>query len=211
MKNTYQSNRSRCAALLIVFVLSSANFYGQSKKTAQIRKFTKQTAAVKEQTSFSSEGVISNQVKLPADVLKQLSEYENGRLSECQRDADIRKPTSAEHFAASKINLDGDGRQDLLVQAQTGCFMGAHNTTFWLFVDVDRKSNARYKLVFDTAVDFLKVLKTSANGYRDIETASHTAVELYTIRWKFDGRKYVKSECRLTDENNKTSVIKCDF
>lgn len=211
MKNICQSNRHRCTVLLIVFVLSLANAYGQSKKTLQLRKPAKQTAVVKEQTSFSSEGKISNQVKLSADVLKQLSEYENGRLSECQRDADISKQNSAEHFAASKINLNGDGRQDLLVQAQTGCFMGAHNTTFWLFTGVNQKSNADYKLVFDTAVDSLRVLRTSANDYRDIETASHTAVELYTIKWKFDGRKYVKSECRLTDENNKTSKIKCDF
>jgi hypothetical protein len=211
MKNIYQSNRFRYAALLMVFVLLSANVYGQSKKTWQLRKSAKQTAAVREQTSFSSESKISNLVKLPANILKRLSEYENGRLAECQRDTDVRKQNAAEHFAASKINLNGDGRQDLLVQAQTGCFMGAHNTTFWLFVDVNQKSNAGYKLIFDTAVDSLRVLRTSANGYRDIETASHTAVELYTIKWKFDGRKYVKSECRLTDENNKTSKIKCNF
>lgn len=208
MKNIYQSNRLPYAALLIIFVLLSANVYGQSKK---LKPPVKQMLIVKEQTSFSSEGEISNRVKIPADVLKQLSEYDEGRLSQCQQDADTSKPNAAEHFAASKINLNGDTRPDLIVQAQTSCFMGAHNTTFWLFVDTNKKSTASYKLVFDVAVDFLKVLKTSAERYRDIETASHTAVELYTIKWTFDNQKYKKSRCLLTDENNKVSKIECNF
>ena len=197
--------------LLIVFVLSLINIYGQSKKTKQTRKPTKQTVTLKEQTSFSSEGKISNRVKLPADILKQLSKYGDGRLAQCQQEEYTRKSNVAEHFAASQINLNGDGRQDLIVQAQTPCFMGAHNTTFWLFIDANQKSAASYKLIFDISVDFLEVLKTSTNNYRDIETASHTAVELYTIKWKFDGQKYQKGECKVTDEKNKTRKIKCDF
>lgn len=197
--------------LLIFFAFSSLSFYAQTKKPKQIKKPANQTATYNDQTSFSSEGKISKRVKLPAEVFKLLSEYDSGRLLQCQQDEYTRKSSIAEHFAATQINLNGNGRQDLIVQAQTPCFMGAHNTTFWMFVDANQKSTAGYKLIFDISVDFLKVLKTFSNGYRDIETGAHTAVELYTIKWKYDGQKYQKSECRLTDEKNKTSKIDCNF
>ena len=211
MNSIYQSIRSISAGLLIVFFLSLLNVYGQSQKTKQIKKPSKQEVILKEQTSFSSEGKISNRVKLPANILKQLSDYDSGRLAQCQQDEYTRKSNIAEHFAASQININRDGRTDLIVQAQSPCFMGAHNTTFWLFINANQKSGGKYQMVFDISVDFLKILKTASNGYRDIETASHTAVELYTIKWKYDGQKYQKSECRLTDEKNKTSKIDCNF
>lgn len=212
MKIIRQSYRLQCAALLIVFVLLAGNVHGQSKKARPAGKSAKQTTALKEQTSFSSEGKISNSVKLPTDVLRQLAEYDGGELAKCQQDEFVRKSNAAEHFSASKINLDGDDQQpDLIVQAQTLCFMGAHNTTFWIFTKRSRNATPNYELTFDVAVDFLKILKTSANGYRNIETASHTAVELSTIIWKFDGLKYQPSECRLTDlTTNKVTKVKCN-
>jgi len=210
MKNVCQSKPLLSGVLLMILVFLPASGFSQYRKTEQIKKTAKQTVISQEQTSFSSEGEIKSRVEIPAAVLKQLSEYDNGRLAQCQQEADLRRSDAAEHFAASTISLNDDGRKDLLVQAQTGCFTGAHNTTFWLFARNNKKS-ADYELIFDIAVDFLKVLKTSAEKYRDIETASHTAVELYTINWEFDGRKYRKSRCRLTNENNRTSEIKCDF
>lgn len=203
MKIIYRSNpKMKYITLIMAFAIFASGVHGQTQKA-------KKKPIIKEQTSFSSEGKISKPVKIPENVLKQLGEYDDRQLEQCQQDEFSRKANAAEHFAASKINLNGDQWLDLIVQAQTHCFMGAHNTTFWIFTG---KSETTYELTFDIAVDFLEILKTSTKGYRDIETASHTAVELYSVRWKFDSQKYQKSECKVRDsETEKMRKIKCDF
>lgn len=206
MKNIRQSNCLKFVALSIFFVFLFTNVYGQIKKNKPTEKSVRQT----EQTSFSSEGKISNAVKLPPDVFQKLAEYDDGQLEKCKQNEFLRQSNDTNYFAASKINLDGDRQTDLIVQAQTPCFMGANNTTFWIFTGNVQKSASAYALVFDVAADFLKILRTSTKGFRDIETASHTAVELYTIRWKFDGQKYKQSQCTVTDEYDKVTKVKCN-
>lgn len=212
MKNVYKSNYLRCALWLIVSVLLVSAVDGQSN-TAKIRqKSGKQTAIRQEQASFSSEGKILSPVTLPEDVLQQLAEYDDGQLAKCQQEEFTRKANAASHFAASRINLNGDKAPDLIVQARTPCFMGAHNTTFWIFCGKSGNAAPSYELTFDIAVDYLRILKTSTNNYRDVETASHTAVELYTIDWKFDGTRYRKNLCRITDlTTDKVSKVDCDL
>lgn len=196
MKSLHSLIFSRTVVLLLIFCFFSAQVFAQSKKSGQ--------------TEFSSEGKIRKAVKLPASVLKRLGEYDERRLAGCQKDKFLRRTKAADHFAASAINFDGNAFSDLIVQAQTPCFMGAHNTVFWIFTRSNQKPNAPYKMAFDIAADYLKVLNTSTSDFRDIETASHTAVELYTIKWKYDGEKYQKSECTVSDENDKVSKVECN-
>lgn len=205
MKHVWTSIRPPFFIILAIFALLETSVQAQTNKSKSAATRTK------EQTSFSSEGKISKPVKLPSEVLEQLAQYDEGQLTKCQQDEFTRRPSVAEHFAAAPINLDGDQRADLIVQAQTPCFMGAHNTTFWMFTDSGAKPNVNYKMTFDITADFLTILKTSSNGFRDIETSSHTAVELYTIRWKFDGKKYRQSECLLRDENDQVTKVECNF
>lgn len=141
------------------------------------------------------------------NVLEQLGAYDERQLATCQKDKSLRKAKAADHFAATAINFNGDNLPDLIVQAQTPCFMGAHNTVFWIFT---RSNKTNYKMTFDIAADYLKILDSSTNKFRDIETASHTAVELYTIKWTYDGEKYQKSECSVSDENDKVSKVECN-
>lgn len=193
MRNFHDLIRSKYAAFFLIFCCCLTQNFAQTKKSGQ--------------TEFSSEGKIKKAVKLPAAVLKQLGEYDERQLGKCQKDKSLRKPNAAGHFAATAINFNGDNLTDLVVQAQTPCFMGAHNTVFWIFT---RSNQANYKMTFDTAADYLKILDSSTKNFRDIETASHTAVELYTIKWKFDGEKYQKSECTVRDENDKVSKVECN-
>lgn len=194
MKNFHDLIRSKYAAFFLIFCCCcSVQISAQTKKSGQ--------------TEFSSEGKIKKAFKLPAAVLKQLGEYDEHQLGKCQKDTSLRKAKIIEHFAASALNFNGDNLTDLIVQAQTPCFMGAHNTVFWIFT---RSNKTNYKMTFDIAADYLKILDSSTNNFRDIETASHTAVELYTIKWKFDGEKYQKSECTVRDENDKVSKVECN-
>jgi hypothetical protein len=196
--------------MAILFVglamVSSAQIKGTPKS-----KSAKGVVAVKEQTLFGSEEDVKHKINIPKDVLEQLGEYDNRRLEQCQQ-GDWRESKITNHFAATKISLNDDKLSDMVVQAQTLCFMGAHNTTFWIFTDVGQRLSPGYELVFDKRADFLEVLKTTTNGYRDIETGSHTAVEMYTAKWKFDGQKYQPRECKVENFNTKRiSRIKCDF
>jgi hypothetical protein len=187
-------------ALLPIWVATSN---AQVKKVATAK-------SPKEQTTFGSESAFKYKVALPADVLQQLGEYDGGRLKQCQS-GDWAEANIKNHFAATKVNLNGDKQLDLVVQAQTTCFMGAHNTTFWLFTDVGQRLSPEYELAFDISADYLAVLKTSTNGYRDIETGSHTAIEMYTTNWKFDGQKYQQRECKIENfVTKKISRIRCD-
>ena len=202
MKNT-KIVKAKFHSNFVKFIVFSVITFSAATVTAQTKK------PHGEQSSFSSEEKISDAVDLPSNILKQLTEYDDGQLAKCQRDKLTRRSNIAAHFAAAEINLNGDKLSDLIVQAQTLCFMGAHNTTFWLFTRTNSKSGRSYQPAFDIAADYLKILNSSTKGFRDIETASHTAVELYTIKWIFDGEKYRQSECTVSDENEKVSKIEC--
>lgn len=165
-----------------------------------------------EQVSFGSETPISKPVKLPQSVLEQLSEFNNRRLADCQRMFDLRESNISKHFAASALRMNDDNEQDLMVQAQTRCFMGAHSTTFWIFAKVEQRLFPGYDLIFSASTDWLEVMKTYTNGYRDIQTAGHTALEVYTTIWRFDGQKYQPRECTIEDLRTKKVVrVRCSI
>jgi hypothetical protein len=59
--------------------------------------------------------------------------------------------------------------------------------------------------------DYLQVRSTSTDGHRDIETGSHTAPEMYSTVWKFDGQKYQPRECTVeTFRTRKRARVSCE-
>lgn len=196
----HRKNRKQISLYLVTAILLLYSpMVGQSNR---VRK-------TEEQTSFGSETPIATSVKLPQNVLEQLAEVQDGRLKQCQH-SDLRESDIANHFAASAVNINNDGESDLFVQAQTLCFMGAHSTTFWIFTKVEQRLFPGYDLVFSQSTDWLELLKTSTNSYRDIRTAGHTALEVYSTVWTFDGRKYQPRECTIEDLKTKKVIrVRC--
>ncbi len=169
------------------------------------------SAHPKEQVIFESEKKILNPVVLPLSILVELSLYDHGQLIKCQQDKTQRRKNISRHFLASSMALNKDSAKDMVVQATSSCFMGAHNTTYWIFTaSSGQRKHPEFRLVFDIATDFLTVLDSSTKGFRDLKTSSYTAVELYTIVWKYDGERYQKSECTITDLNEKVRVVMCE-
>ncbi|MEJ7577578.1 MAG: hypothetical protein WKF74_11300 [Pyrinomonadaceae bacterium] len=185
--------------LLVISLSCSLIASGQRRRTQQ----------TKEQISFGSETLIKRRVRIPQNVLNQLSDFEDGYLKRCQQDEYSRQQNIANHFAASALNINSDGQGDLIVQAQTQCFMGAHNTTFWIFAKVAQRLYPGYDMIFAKRADFLGILKSSTNGYRDIETASHTTLETYTTIWKFDGQNYQPRLCTIQGTTRKVVRVRC--
>jgi hypothetical protein len=185
-------------AFLLIMLAGTANVHAKNGGSSQYAK---------EQTTFSSEEKISNAVKLPTSVLEQLAKFNDQQLEKCL----TLRANKADHFAATHVNINSDKRQDLIVQAQTPCFMGAHNTSFWLFTVNADKQTQNFQLTFDTAVDSLSVLKTYSQGFRDLETRSQTLNEIYTIRWRFDSRKYQPYKCKTINlKTNKVQNVRCN-
>src|SRR5438067_4974951 len=113
----------------------------------------------KEQTEFGSESRIERPVKPPEDVIELLFEAEGESLKHCLEVTGETRTDAAKDLSASEININGDTERDLIVQGMSGCFIGAHNTGWWMFSKVKGRFGARvrpgYYLAFSGRGDSL--------------------------------------------------------
>jgi hypothetical protein len=159
------------------------------------------------QTLFGSETPVRRPVRLARDVLRQIVETER----ECLGNTDTSDAQAARDVAGSAIDINGDGAADVIAQGLSGCFTGAHSTTFFVFSKSEVRLSPGYDLVLTTPADYLEVRRTSTNGYRDVETGYHTALEMYSTVWKFDGQKYQPRECAVeTFRTRKRARVPCE-
>jgi hypothetical protein len=159
------------------------------------------------QTSFGVETPVKHPVNLPKDVLQQLVNQSAEELRTCLKMDGSNEAALPKYFVASAIDINNDGRRDLVVQAGKYCLQGAHVTAFWIFTKGD-KDYANYELVFTTHTDWLDVLPTSTNGYRDIREIGHNAVKLFTTVWRFGGQKYRPTDCTIQDALQRRKAIR---
>lgn len=196
MKSIQKLKLLKYILLTVVLFMMTVNSFAQTKNKKLVYK---------QQSVFSSEEKVRNQTKIPHNILQQLKKYNDSQLENCQKDKDFRQSNISKHFAASKINFNRF--TGFVIQAQTPCFMGAHNTTFWIFQPIQKD---KYKLLFDISADSLTLLKTQTKGYRDVETSSLTVNEVSTIKWKFNGKIYQPKECwREGDSTNGKQKVSC--
>jgi hypothetical protein len=120
-------------------------------------------------------------VKVPRYVIEQMIRSERAEGY----------PASAEDFASdvdgALVNLNDDGRDDLLVRADPG----ANITGFWLF----RGTGRRWELMLYTVAADISIKKARTHGFHDVEVTAASAVKGWTATYKFDGVRYRPSEC----------------
>ncbi len=102
----------------------------------------------------------------------------------------------ARFFVAQRIDLDGDGRPELLVQSSRNePLCPTPNCPAWVY----RIEAERYvRLLSDVAgyIDGVTVLATSTKGLLDIRIQQHSsAAERDVVVYRFDGRAYRPSDC----------------
>ncbi len=169
--------------LSVVIVLSSWTQVVASRQKVRQRD---------EQVTFSVEQPLDYSVALPKDVLQTLRQDE--RVQTCLEDGDTNPANiSASWFAAATVNLNHDKLPDLVVKAQRPCLFGANIGPFWIFHRLGRS----YKLVLSVSTLELSVLKTTANSFRNIQTSSASAVQVFTRIYKFNGRRYEEAEFQV--------------
>jgi hypothetical protein len=139
----------------------------------------------REQTRFSAEAAgVERPVPVPQTVLAVLQEDEHVRsLLEDENIPAEKIPSS--WFSASAIHLSSPQRVDLVVMGQ-GPLRGANVVTFWVFSD----TGDGYALVLRAPAHDLAVKNTRWKRHRDIALISATAVEVTTVLYRFDGKKY---------------------
>lgn len=142
---------------------------------------------LREQMHFSAEDEsVKRPVAIPKSVLTTLKNDEEIRDVIANGDGPQLMFTTA-WFRASVVHLSVMNRRDLVV-AGAGPVGGANVNLFWIF----RSTSHGYELVLKGPAHDLEILKTRWRGYRDIEMSAESSVQLFSSKFRFNGRRYMK-------------------
>jgi hypothetical protein len=141
------------------------------------------------QRSFGAEESIKRPIKIPKVVLQILRQDE--RVQRCFRNGDEPQNGIASWFKASAIDLNNDGRADLVVKPENDCLFGANITPFWIF----HNTGNSYELVLKTHTLGLDILRSRTNGFLNIRVEAASAVMIYGSEYRFDGKRYMPRRC----------------
>lgn len=126
--------------------------------------------------SFSIED--ENLRPVPAPVAAVLRSYlKNTDYKEC----------ATGEFIGVPMDLAGGGQEnDWIAKTADGCAWGAANAKIWVL----KRAKTGYRLVLDDGGHTVLLLKSKANGLRDLRTVSGTAGHYSEALLRFDGRRY---------------------
>jgi hypothetical protein len=138
-----------------------------------------------EQLQFSAEDEnVRQPVRIPDDAWSMLKKDANVlEVLTNQKLPVDQLPTP--WFTASEVHLGGPNERDLVVIGK-GPLQGANVTTFWVFLHTPHG----LKLVLTVPAHDLAIKPARWNGFKSIEIASATAVQVSRASYRFDGKQY---------------------
>lgn len=122
-------------------------------------------------------------IALPDDVIRALATDE--RVLACAQG--VRGGQSrfaADWVAARRIDLDGDGDGDWVLNGRHACLREGAAADWWLYAD---EGNARRRLLVVDSADSLEVADARTRGFRDLRVLRGGQVR----RAVYDGQAYV--------------------
>ena len=122
-----------------------------------------------------------------------LADYPDVR--ECVEKEEGGLRAAEENMSAEEVDLNRDGVPEYEVQLSGSCVCGMVNCSIYLY----RQSLTGYELMLDGAAGLgVEVLKTSSNGYADVQVDArdNAAVQSQTT-YKFDGKQYKEARSML--------------
>lgn len=143
---------------------------------------------------FQLEEKFGRSVPLPQDVFQQLARYK--RTQSCLQGDHENDKVQPSWFVAAEVDLDGAGAPELIVRAENACLWGANTGPFWIF----QKTPHGYRSLLEVEAVSIEIKRARTRGYLDIQAWTHSAVNVYTTRLKFDGKKYIPA-WRRTERN----------
>jgi len=149
---------------------------------------------------------IFRQIRRDEEFAKLLAEFAQspGEVEELVR-------LTAQTMSVRKVDLNGDGRPDYMVEVSGGFCGTLANCPHWVY----RKGRGGFERIgYDGGSRELRPRKTSTRGYRDLRAeAGGTAAEDVIIDYKYDGREYRATDCFTRDHSGprvKMKRIKCN-
>jgi hypothetical protein len=173
--------------LLCIAVVASPSSAASSQKS--------KPAGPREQAEFDMESdSVRHPVAIPNDVLEILraDKWVQTCLEKGQSPSEI----PADWFAASRIHLSH--RQEGLVLVVTyGCLLGAHSAPYWIF----RRTPRGHELILEVSGHGLRLLKSRAGGFREVQVYDSNAGYETVLLFKFDGKEYRLSKRTDTEHD----------
>ncbi len=171
----------------------------------------------RQQTTFGSEMEIEKPIKVPSSFFRQMTKADRRKLNECQHQTEypaLQKKNWHDHFVGSVLDVrNAKGSLDILVvQADSGCFWGAHNTKFWILSKRKSESPKNYKKIFEGQMDGLEVANRASRVYPNLEIMSHTAIEMFTTTYRYRSGRYRAGACyveNMGDDSPNRPRVKC--
>jgi hypothetical protein len=138
------------------------------------------------QTIFGLEEPLHRPVALPSAALHALRRDDYAKAC-IKQHPDVNELGA--WFTASEIDLNNDGRLDLVVQASERaplCLKGANIGPFWVLQNLGDK----YRIVLRAHLLGIEVIRRKTRGFSDIKGTAATAVDVLTTAYQFDGTTY---------------------
>jgi hypothetical protein len=150
------------------------------------------------------------QQEMPAAVEKQLrTGLEDDGACRVTYTPDQTELSFRQQFSVKRIDLDGDGKPEFLVQGHGNCQCSpTGNCSYWIF---KLKDETVTTLLETAVVQQAEVLKRKTNGYNVIDLFSHgSATEQGVRRFTFDPQKqrYVPTRCWSQDWEKDGRILK---
>lgn len=153
------------------------------------------------------------QITAPTGLLNFVLQSEPSDLEnfeDCLKNNNISKNDLSKLFIVSYANINSSYKNIYFVRPaiEPFCltFYGAHLFRYWFVKANSLGSKPSFELLFKAGGDGISVLDSETNGYKDLESESHTAIEIYRLQLKYDGKKYKNAKC--TVENIETKTLK---
>lgn len=141
------------------------------------------SAQTKIQTVFNLESNVQKETAIPADVIAILKSDE--RVDQCFREKGEGVDES-KWFAASEIDLNADGRMDLIIKAKDVCLYGANQGPFWIF----QKAPDGYQKVLSAHGLQLEVLPKKNNSFSQIKISKVVGMKAASETFSYKAGKY---------------------
>jgi len=201
--NPYESNCPEQNRKIIrsynaqVNVSTSAVTYRTPKARPNSRKASPVSSSGRTAPAAQSKPTI---VKASGELIQQMMR-DDKTVKECVDTAGITQV--GDNLSVTQVDLNGDGRFELVVES-TGspgdamqCFLcGPRRCNLWIY----QSAQDSYKLLLNSwSVDDFAALKTSTNGYLDLQVQMPAGNNFVLIRYKFDGNQYQQKGCESVD------------